>query len=66
MVRLSGHKLFLLLTLSLKNFVQPRGHINLGYPVLAWDLKFFFEALGVKHSFHLVYPTHIGINFLGI
>ncbi len=42
------------------------GHIGLSYLVLVWDPKKVFEAMGVRHSFHIAYTTHIGIGFPGI
>jgi hypothetical protein len=42
------------------------GHKGPSYPILVWDLRKGFEAMGARHSFHLAYLTHVGIGFIGI
>lgn len=41
-------------------------HKGLSYLVLVSDPRKISEVMGVKHSFHIAYPTHIGIGFPGI
>jgi hypothetical protein len=45
---------------------EQGGHKSPGYPVLVWDLKKRSKVTSAKHSYHLAYPAHVGINFPSI
>jgi hypothetical protein len=41
------------------------GHSSSCYTVLIWDLGKGSKVTNVKHSAHLIDPTHVGISFTG-